>query len=183
MQFVHRISKAVEIAAASHQLQLRKGSALPYITHPYSVAMLLLQAGCSENVVIAGLLHDTVEDTDLTLHDIAREFGIQVAQFVEECTEPEKSKSWEERKLHSINKIQYISKESCMIICCDKLHNIKSTSEERLKVGEKVWERFNRGKEEQKWYYRSMVAALEGRISDFPLFPLLQQAVNDVFQS
>lgn len=181
MQLVHRFNKAVEIATLSHQLQLRKGSKVPYITHPYTVALLLLQVGCSEDVVIAGLLHDTVEDTSLTAADIIQEFGSNVGKLVEECSEQDKSKSWEERKLHTIEKIESISIEACMIICVDKLHNIRSTSAEIKEVGEMVWNRFNRGKEKQKWYYQNMVVSLEKRIPDFPYFPLFKQEVKEVF--
>ncbi|WP_034670492.1 HD domain-containing protein [Ectobacillus panaciterrae] len=174
-------SKAVEVATVAHKAQQRKGNGTPYITHPYTVAMLLAKSGCTQDVVVAGLLHDTVEDTSLSYEDVKREFGETVARLVEECSEHDKEKSWEERKQYTIDKLQHISAEGCMITCADKLHNIRSTVKEFEVCGEAVWNRFNRGKDKQKWYYCSLVTELGKRIPGFPLYVLLKQEVEDLF--
>ena len=70
-----RINQALEFAAQAHLKQIRKGTDIPYITHPYAVGMILARSGCPESVVIAGILHDTVEDTDVTLESIRCAFG------------------------------------------------------------------------------------------------------------
>jgi (p)ppGpp synthase/HD superfamily hydrolase len=79
------IQKAIVVAALAHEGQVRKGTSIPYITHPYTVGMMLARSGCSDEVVAAGILHDTVEDTELTLEYIAREFGEKIAAIVEGC--------------------------------------------------------------------------------------------------
>lgn len=180
-QMLDIFSKAIEVATVAHEEQRRKGNGTPYITHPVTVSMLLLQAGCSQNAVVAGLLHDTLEDTELSYEDIKREFGPQVANLVEECTESDKSKSWEERKQHTIKRSQSISVEACMIMCADKLHNIRSTVQEFQISGDVVWDRFNRGKTKQEWYYRSLVESLGKRVGKFSLYILLKQEVEDLF--
>jgi (p)ppGpp synthase/HD superfamily hydrolase len=174
-------SKAVEVATVAHDLQKRKGNGMPYITHPFTVAMLLLETGCSQDVVIAGLLHDTIEDTSLSYENLRKEFGEFVAKLVKECSEHDKTKTWEERKQYTIHKLQRISAEGCMITCADKLHNIRSTVKEFQVCGDAVWNRFNRGKDKQQWYYCSLVAELGKRIPGFPLYQLLKDEVAELF--
>ncbi len=95
------IDKAIQFAAIAHEGQYRKGTNIPYIIHPVSVGFLLQSIGCDEEVIVAGLLHDTVEDTDTELDDIKREFGERVASLVFSASEPDKTLTWEERKIHS----------------------------------------------------------------------------------
>ncbi len=89
---------AVEVAVKAHQKQSRKGTDTPYITHPLAVGIILAKAGCSDDVIIAGILHDTVEDTPITLDYIGDTFGNKVAGIVKGASEPDKSLPWEERK-------------------------------------------------------------------------------------
>src|SRR3954447_19078300 len=96
------IDKAIETAALAHRDQVRKGTNIPYISHPFAVGMMLAQADCADEVVAAAILHDTIEDTDITLDDLRRDFGEQVASIVAGCSEPHKSHPWEERKRHTI---------------------------------------------------------------------------------
>jgi (p)ppGpp synthase/HD superfamily hydrolase len=175
-------SLVVEAATVAHGKQTRKGNGTPYITHPFTVALLLLQAGCSEETVAAGLLHDTVEDTNLSFEEIVHKFGQQIARVVRECSEYDKSKGWEERKQHKIDHLHTVSLEACMVMCADKLHNIRATVREFEAKGDDVWGRFNRGKEKQEWYYRSVVDVLGKRVPDFPLYSLLKQEVDELFR-
>ena len=86
-----KVFHAIELAACAHRGQVRKGSGVPYLIHPLNVAKLLIQGGCVEEVVVAGLLHDTVEDTDMELADIEAEFGPGVAALVAGASEPDKT--------------------------------------------------------------------------------------------
>jgi hypothetical protein len=96
------VQKALAVAAAAHRGQVRKGSGRPYILHPVAVAQLLVEAGCGNEVVAAGLLHDTLEDTSLTLGELRGWFGGKVASIVAGCSEPHKSVPWEQRKGHTL---------------------------------------------------------------------------------
>ncbi len=151
---------AIEFAARAHRHQLRKGSDTPYLSHPYSVGLMLARAGFDPEVVAAGILHDTVEDTPVTLEDLRNTFGDRVAAIVEGCTEPDRSATWEERKEHTIHYLQTATYEVRSVSCADKLHNLSTVAEEYSELGDAVWSRFKRGREKQEWYYRSLVAVL-----------------------
>jgi (p)ppGpp synthase/HD superfamily hydrolase len=143
--------------------------------------MLLLKNGYSEEIVASGILHDTVEDTALTLEDIKRDFGENIAKIVEGSSEPDKSLSWKERKEHTIDFLKTASEDIRAVVCADKLHNIRSIIRDYEQVGEEVWGRFNAGKEQQKWYYKNIVESL-GSQSTFDLLTELRNEVNKLFR-
>lgn len=172
------IEKALQIASKAHQGQYRKGTDIPYIAHPVAVGMLLMKAGYRDEVVAAGILHDTDEDTDYKLEDIKRDFGEEIAEIVAGCSEPDKSLSWEERKEHTIEFLKTASSDIRAVACADKLHNIRSIIKDYKQEGETVWQRFNRGKEKQEWYYTSLVESLRSQGS----FALLDELENEVAQ-
>ncbi len=174
------LNLAIEVAAKAHQGQIRKGTDVPYISHPYAVAMILARAGCSEEVIAAGILHDTVEDTKLTMEDIRENFGERVEAIVEGCSEPDKSASWEERKRHTIEHLRTAPWEVRMVACADKLHNIRTTVAEYERLGEVVWSRFKRGREEQEWYYRGLVESLCNQREDGDEIPFCAEFKDEV---
>lgn len=159
----NRIEEALEVAAQAHHGQFRKGTGTPYISHPYAVGLILMNAGCSEEVVIAGLLHDTVEDTDMTLACIQKRFGETVAEIVDGCSE-DKSLRWRERKAERIEALKSASAEVCLVTCADKLHNLRTVISEYDEIGDSVWDRFHGGIEAQSWYYQSVLESLHTQI-------------------
>jgi len=177
--------KALAVAAAAHQGQQRKGSGRPYIVHPVCVARLLVEAGCEDEIIAAGLLHDTLEDTRLTLEDLHRFFGETVAATVAGCSEPDKSVPWKTRKLHTLQTLRTAPLEVRLVTCADKLDNVLSLAEEEREQGEALWGRFNRGRDDQAWYYRSIVQGLSmGDACSEPCAELLhelQAAVESLF--
>ncbi len=174
------IDFAIEMAAKAHRRQSRKHTDIPYITHPIGVALLLAQSGCSDKLITAGLLHDTTEDTPICQKDIRDKFGEFVASIVEGCSEPDKTLDWEDRKKHTIEFLKTASLDIRIVACADKLNNIRTIASDYNEIGDKVWERFNRGKKEQEWYYRSLVKS----ICDQPDIPekmtLFEQLKNEV---
>lgn len=174
------IEKALQVASRAHADQYRKHTDIPYITHPVAVGMMLMKAGYGDEIVAAGILHDTVEDTSLTLADIEREFGQRVARIVEGCSEPDKSLSWEKRKQHTIEFLKTASEDIKAVAGADKLHNIRSIIYDFEQIGDMVWERFNRGKQDQEWYYRNVVESL-GYQSNFRLLDELKVEVDRLF--
>jgi len=152
------IFKAIEFAAKAHNGQYRKQTPIPYISHPIAVMEILLGHGCSEEVAVAAILHDVVEDTEVTFTAIEKEFGASVAGLVASVTEPPKAESWEIRKRHTLDAMQTMSVESLNILCADKLHNLSSIRKELARDGDKVWQRFSRAKEKQAWYFRALNA-------------------------
>ncbi len=178
------IDRAIEAAVKAHQKQKRKGTRIAYITHPFSVGVILAQAGCSKEVVAAGILHDTIEDARLKASCIREEFGEKVAFIVEKCTEPDKRRSWRTRKQHSLDSLKEAGLEVKFVTCADKLHNITTIAREYRKVGDRVWKRFRRGREDQKWYYTSLVKLLRSKRSNVSyekLYKELKKTVREVF--
>jgi (p)ppGpp synthase/HD superfamily hydrolase len=174
------IEKALQTASRSHEGQYRKNTDIPYIIHPVAVGMMLMKAGYSDEIVAAGILHDTVEDTPLTLEDIKEEFGAKIVEIVEGSSEPDKSLPWKARKEHTIEFLKTASEDVRAVVCADKLHNIRSIIRDYEQVGEEVWSKFNAGKEQQKWYYTNVVDSL-GAQSSFELLIELRKEVDKLF--
>lgn len=172
-------------AEKAHQGQKRKNSNTPYITHPIRVADRLKKAGCCEALICAGYLHDVVEDTPITIEDIKDQFGAQVAALVAAHTE-DKTKSWQERKQHTIATIKYAEKEVKYLIVADKLDNLLGLEKDLQNQGEEVWQHFNAGPDKQKWYYESIAEYMcigldEKDIPDY--FKEYEKAVQRVFET
>lgn len=179
-----KVFEAITFAVQAHHGQFRKGTSTPYIVHPISVGRILLESGCPEIVVVAGLLHDTVEDTDVSLEEVQRVFGEGVAELVAVVTEPDKSDTWENRKGHTLESLRSASKEVLLIALADKLDNICSIREAIKWQGDKVWERFRRLKDDQSWYYRGLVELFDRCIKEEPGMTILSEfrlKVEEVF--
>ncbi|WP_164214544.1 HD domain-containing protein [Virgibacillus sp. YIM 98842] len=176
--------QAKDFAEKAHDGQYRKTSRMPYITHPIRVAERLEKAGCAREVVSAGYLHDVVEDTQYEIEDIHRLFGSQVAELVAAHTE-DKSKSWQERKQHTIDTVKHAEKEVKYLIIADKLDNLLSLEKEIKIQGEDVWNHFNAGFEKQKWFHQAIAENMYAGLAqkDIPLyFPEFQEVVKRVFK-
>lgn len=132
------IKEARRYAEHAHSGQMRKLSDKPYIIHPINVGNILEKAGFSEEVIAAAYLHDAVEDTSVTLEEIVQRFGLEVAGIVEAHTE-NKSKSWEERKQHTIQIVKTGSLEVKSLIVADKLDNLRSLKESYDQQGDTIW--------------------------------------------
>ena len=160
------VFKALIFAAKAHASQYRKSTKIPYLIHPLGVARILIEYGCKDELVVAGLLHDTVEDTSVKLREIEKDFGKKIAEFVNAVSEPDKSASWEIRKTHTINFLKSAKLDVLIISCADKLDNLRSIRVDYEKYGDKVWSRFNRPKEKQKWYYQSLGKVFMNRLKN-----------------
>lgn len=113
-----KIQKAIVFATLAHEGQCRKGTNIPYIVHPMEVMQILTANGCNETVILAGILHDTLEDTQTTPEDILHNFGQDVLDLVLGESE-DKSKSWQERKQATIDHLADASKEIQLVCCTD----------------------------------------------------------------
>ena len=179
--FMDMIEKAIVFATKAHKNQTRKGTDIPYITHPFATGMYLQKAKCSEAVIAAGILHDTLEDTETTFTDLVELFGVRVANLVLAASEKDKSLPWEVRKQHTIEILKDASLEEIQVIVADKLHNLKSIRNDINQNGDIIWQRFNRGKRDQHWYYASIVKALSPRKKEFKMITELEREVIEVF--
>ncbi|CVI66056.1 GTP pyrophosphokinase rsh [Clostridiales bacterium CHKCI001] len=174
------VHKGIEFAVRAHGQQKRKGSDLLYIVHPFETALILSQAGANETLICAGLLHDTLEDTAVTYEQLQQEFGTAVADLVQSRSE-DKLKTWEERKLATVNGIQNLTYEQKLLLCADKLSNMRSIAADYQMIGEKLWERFRRGRESQKWYYGAIITEL-AQLEELPMHQELKHLYQIVFE-
>lgn len=170
-----RLMRAITFATVKHDGQRRKVNKEPFIAHPYRVAMLLKEHGCNQDLVIAGILHDVVEDTDGTLDEIDALFGQKVTQLVRTVTEKDKSLPWKIRKKQSIDQIRLASSDVKLIVCADKIDNLDSMLDNEMIYGDGMWHAFERGKKDQQWYYQKMFDSVTDGVNQDKLHPLMLQ--------
>lgn len=151
-----KIQKAIKFATKTHEIyqkQKRKGKDVSYITHPLTVGIILASIGASEDVVCAGILHDTIEDSieekKVTPEMLEDRFGREVAQLVLDVTETDKSLAWEERKKQALEHIKHFSHDSLLVKSADLLSNLSELVDDYEKDGEQIFERFNAPKEKK----------------------------------
>jgi GTP pyrophosphokinase len=125
------------------------------------VASLVLEFGGDEDMAIAALLHDVVEDCGGApmLKEVRRRFGSRVAKVVEGCTDSDTDPKppWRERKETYIRHLKTADAETRLVSAADKLNNVRSILSDYRKVGESVWARFRGGREGTLWYYRALL--------------------------
>lgn len=156
-----RFLRAFQFAAEKHAGQTRKASTTPYIAHLMGVASLVLEFGGDEDLAIAALLHDVVEDCGGApmLKEVRRRFGNRVAKVVDGCTDSDTDPKppWRERKESYIRHLQSADAETRLVSAADKLHNVRAILSDYRDVGESIWVRFSGGREGTLWYYRALL--------------------------
>ena len=155
-----RFLRAFQFAAEKHAGQTRKASTIPYIAHLMGVASLVLEGGGDEDLTIAALLHDVVEDCGGApmLKEVRRRFGKRVADVVDGCTDSDTDPKppWRERKENYLRHLQRADAGTRMVSAADKLNNVRSILADYREIGESVWARFHGGREGTLWYYRAL---------------------------
>lgn len=156
-----RFLRAFLFAAEKHKDQPRKASTIPYIAHLMGVASLVLEAGGDEDLAIAALLHDVVEDCGGApmLKEVRRRFGPRVAKVVDGCTDADvyPKPPWRGRKEKYLARLRNEDKETRLVSAADKLNNVRSILSDYRAIGESVWSRFSGGREGTLWYYRTLL--------------------------
>ena len=156
-----RFRRAFLFAAEKHAGQARKASTIPYIAHLIGVASLVLEAGGDEDLAIAALLHDVVEDCGGApmLKEVQRRFGRRVAKIVDGCTDSDTypKPPWRQRKETYIQHLKSADEETRLVSAADKLNNVRSILTDYRAVGESVWSRFHGGRDGTLWYYRALL--------------------------
>jgi (p)ppGpp synthase/HD superfamily hydrolase len=163
-----RFIRAFQFAAEKHAEQTRKASTIPYLAHLMGVASLVLEAGGDEDLAIAALLHDVVEDCGGApmLGEVRRQFGARVAEVVDGCTDADAypKPPWRERKEKYLRHLETADADTRLVSAADKLNNVRSILADYRELGESLWSRFNGGREGTLWYYRALLEEfLEGK--------------------
>ena len=151
-----RFLRAFQFAAEKHAGQTRKASSTPYIAHLMGVASLVLEFGGDEDMAVAALLHDVVEDCGGApmLKEVRRRFGSRVAKIVDGCTDSDTDPKppWRERKEKYIRHLKNADAETRLVSAADKLNNVRSILSDYREVGESIWARFSGGRERSNGY-------------------------------
>lgn len=172
------IEKAFLFANKAHEGQVRKDGKT-YISHPVMVAMELAKNGADDDLICAGLLHDVIEDAHVSKETLKEEFNENIVSLVARDSE-DKSKSWEERKEKVIDDVKNGDRRYKMLICADKLSNLKDVQADIKKNGDVIWTRFKRGKQQQAWFNKKLLEALN-EISDTQMYQEFKEIIEDVF--
>jgi hypothetical protein len=187
MYYSNKISKAIQFSIKTHEIyqkQKRKGKDIPYITHPLTVGIILSRTGCEEDVVIAGILHDTIEDSipekKVTKKMIAERFGENVAELVVSVSETDKTLTWEERKTQALEHIEHFSHGSLLVKSADIISNATELVEDHRREGDAVFARFNAGKDKILENQLKLIGAIIEKWSDSPLVSDLQSVARDL---
>ncbi len=175
MNHTPRIKRAIQFAARKHEGLYRKDAEpLPAITHPFSVAWLLASVESAEEIIIGGLLHDTLEDTQTTLEEIEAAFGPNVKALVEAVSEPSydalgRKLSWHERKEEYFKMLETTNDDALIVVAADKIDNIESKITAFETEGPTLLHRWPRPVSEYIWYHRTALEIVQKRIPRHPL--------------
>lgn len=190
MIYTRNIEKAIKFAGKTHnhyQEQKRKGKRIPYISHPLTAGIILALAGASEDVIVAGILHDTIEDSidekKVTPEMIEERFGAQVRDLVVSVTETDKSLSWAERKEIAFSHIEHFSMESALVKSADVLSNGRELVDDYKRYGEEVFTHFVASMEDTLANYTRIIQSLSKYFPENPLredLDILQSAIEEI---
>ena len=182
MKLTLKIQRAIKFAAKTHQVyqnQKRKGKAIPYITHPLTVGLILSLAGAEEDVIVAGILHDTIEDSaenkKVNPVMIEERFGENVCKLVVSVTEMDQGLSWAERKAIALEHVQHFSQDSVLVKSADVLSNGTELIDDYARYREEVFERFNASRSDVLNNSKKLIKAL---LSCWPGSPLADDLKN-----
>ena len=178
-----KLNDAIIFAIEKHKGQKRKGTDYPYIVHPLEVLSILADMNMERDVLIAGVLHDVVEDTDTSPDTIRALFGDFVADLVAGHTD-DKTLPWKERKEKALAELANATFEIKCVTFADKLSNLRAIARDYKVVGDEVWGKFTAPKEEQAWYYAAGIDALDDMMNypeTRPFYWELNELYQDVF--
>jgi (p)ppGpp synthase/HD superfamily hydrolase len=176
-----RFDRALLYATHVHGGQVRKGTSIPYVSHLLAVSATVLEYGGDEELAIAGLLHDSVEDQGgkARLEDVRNRFGDRVARVVKACSDSladtakgEQKADWQKRKKAYLAHLKQAEEDVLRVSLADKVHNARAILRDLRKpdVGEGIWSRFSQPREKTLWYYRKLAAVfckrLPGQLAD-----------------
>jgi (p)ppGpp synthase/HD superfamily hydrolase len=175
-----KIEAAIKKASLLHNGQTRRAERdLPYITHLFSVAAILSEhGGNNEDLIISGLLHDSIEDTPYSEDELEKEFGETVRKTVSSVTEAAFANkdriSWDDRKRMYLEKLEVADAPALMVSAADKIHNLQTMVDDYRKFGDLIWKNFRSSVDQQLWFFGAVLKILERRLQS----PIVEQYRN-----
>lgn len=184
--FSARYDAALAFAAQAHRAQVRKGTTIPYIAHPFHVSLLLIRHGFGEDLAIAGVLHDVVEDCDVSPQQITQLFGETVSRLVVAVSAPTSAEHtelpWEERKHAQLELLRAGGPDAAALKAADAIHNARSILADYAALGDQVWLRFKRGATPIIQHYQQVCRVIQAHLGEHPIVLELAAAVAELAQ-
>lgn len=164
-----KVNLALKVASKAHRDQTRKGTDIPYISHPVAVAMIVSGYTTDEDTIVASILHDILEDVEPTVYsetDMRNDFGDEVVKIVKDVSEDktagEPKKPWIERKKGYLAHLDSLENEKPLIVStADKIHNLTDILEEYERIGDSIWQKFNASKNDELWFYTEFLKIID----------------------
>ena len=180
------LDRAIIFAVKAHHNTERRGKGFPYIVHPMEAVEIVATITPDQELLAAAALHDTIEDTDVTVEDIRREFGDRIAELVhaesDRFTEGvSEEDSWHDRKQAAIDRLAAASHDAKIVAMGDKLSNMRAIWRDYKTVGDELWKIFHvRNKASPEWHYRGLAASLN-ELSDTFAYQEFVRLIDEVF--
>lgn len=180
------LDRAIVFAVKAHAGTERRGKGFPYIVHPMEAMEIVATMTTDQELLAAAALHDTVEDTDVTIEDLRKEFGDRIASLValESEERPEgisEEESWHDRKQAAINGLAKAPHDAKIVALGDKLSNIRAIARDYAVIGDALWNRFHaQDPSEHEWHYRGLADSLR-ELQDTAAYQEFESLINKVF--
>ena len=180
------LDRAIIFAVKAHAGTERRGKGYPYIVHPLEAMEIVATMTPDQELLAAAALHDTVEDTDVTVEQIRAEFGDRIATLVADESEERPNglsdeESWHDRKRAAINHLANASHDAKIVALGDKLSNMRAIARDYAEIGDALWNRFHsKNPKDHEWHYRGLADALR-ELSDTSAFQEFERLINQVF--
>lgn len=182
------LDRAIKFAVDAHAGTERRGKGFPYIVHPLEALAIVATMTSDQELLSAAVLHDTVEDTDVDIDTIKKEFGLKVAALVQAESDVfidglDETSSWRMRKQAAIDRLAGASGEAKMVALGDKLSNMRAIASDYRIQGDGLWSKFHApgGKKDHEWHYRGLAKSLES-LEEYDAYKEFIKLIDDVFK-
>ena len=175
------LDRAIVFAVRAHACTERRGKGFPYIVHPLEAVEIVATITPDQELLAAAALHDTVEDTDVTIQDIRREFGNRIASLVQTESVSDDEGTWHERKQKAIDLIARAPLDAKIVALGDKLSNMRAIARDYAVQGDALWKLFHAtDPKDHEWHYRGLADALRD-LEDTFAFREFEMLIDQVF--
>ncbi|MBR1637560.1 MAG: bifunctional (p)ppGpp synthetase/guanosine-3',5'-bis(diphosphate) 3'-pyrophosphohydrolase [Bacteroidales bacterium] len=180
------VDRAILFAVKAHSGTERRGKGFPYVIHPMEAMAIVATITPDPELLAAAALHDTVEDTDITLDILRAEFGERVAKLVADESDvftegKSEEETWHQRKKAAIDRLARAPHDAKIVALGDKLSNMRAIARDYAAQGDALWNIFHaKDPKDHEWHYRGLADALR-ELQDTPAFQEFEQLINQVF--
>jgi len=180
------LDRVIIFAVRAHAGTERRGKGYPYIVHPLEAMAIVATMTADQELLAAAALHDTVEDTEVTVEQLRAEFGERIASLVADESDvmPEgmtKEASWHIRKQAAIDRLSKASHDAKIVALGDKLSNMRGIARDYAEMGDALWNCFHsKDRKDHEWYYRGLADALR-ELDETEAYREFESLINQVF--